>query len=165
MLRTVGAVCALLAAAGAVWAAIQNITATPATVTFQSADPDLSPVAGSPVTVTWRFTGGNPGQTWNVGVSASSPAMTNCGGVPASAITVSCRSVSMSGGSQGTGSWSCSQPFPLSTTNQQVAGGRQMDGNANYAVDISYSFQDSWRYRGAVTPACSLTLTYTVYFQ
>ena len=165
MPRTARAVLALLTVAGVVWAALGTITATPATVTFTSSDPDLSPVAGSPVTVTWRFTYGSSSQTWNIGVRANNSTMTHCGAVPTSAITVSCQSVSMSGGTPGTGSGSCSQPFLLSTTNQQVAGGLQRGNNANYTVNISYSFQDRWRYRGAVTPACALTLTYTVYFQ
>ncbi len=158
------AVVSVLAAAGVLSAALGTITAMPATVTFVSSDPDQGLISGSPVTVTWRFTGGQQKRDWNIAVRADSSTLANCNTVPASAITVSCQAVSITGDGPG-GSGSCSQPFQLGTANRQLAGGLQRQHNANYTVNITYSFQDSWRYRGAVTPACALVLTYTVYFQ
>jgi len=154
-----------LAAAGLLYSALGPITVTPATVTFQSSDPDAGTVAGTPVTVTWRYTDGWHKSDWSIRVRANSPTLANCGSIPASAIRVSCQLVTIQGGAPGTGSGVCSQPFQLGTVDQQIAGGLQRQHDADYTVNIVFSFQDSWKYQGAINPACALELTYTVFFQ
>jgi len=154
-----------LAAAGLLCAALGPISVIPATVTFQSSDPDAGAVAGTPVTVSWHYTDGWHKSSWSIRVRANSSTLTNCRAIPASAIRVSCQSVTIRGGAPGTGSGACSPPFQLGTVDQQVAGGLQQQHDADYTVNIIFSFQDSWRYQGAVNPACALELTYTVFFE
>lgn len=162
MWRTLTIAAALTGLAALLWATtLSLITATPSTVNFSSSDPDTVPVAGSPVTVTWSTSNGSHSWTWNITARANTSTLGNCTSVPASAIRARCTSVAVTGG----GSGSCSQSVPLGTTAQQIAGGYEGSGTASYTVNITYEFTDSWRYRGATAPACSLILTYSVYAQ
>jgi hypothetical protein len=163
MLRRLALAIALAEPAVLLGANPTQITASPATVSFLSSDPDAGPVAGSPVTVTWVVWLGGSSNTWNVTVRANSSTLGSCAAVPASAIRARCTSVSVTGFPAGSGS--CSQAFPLGTGDQQIAGGLQGGIYATYTVTITYDFTDSWRYKGATAPACSLNLTYVVNIQ
>lgn len=138
-----------------------TLTATPATITFNTTNnPSTTPVvAGSQAaTITWSTLAIFDGSNWTLKVQANSPTFTNCPLVPTSAVTVSCTAASI-GGIGGTAV--CSSPFPLSTTSLQVAGGSV--GNLftyNYSVTINFTLADSWKYIAEQNPACSLTLTY-----
>lgn len=160
MWRTLTIAVALPGLAVLLWAAtsLGPITATPPTVSFRSSDPDAGPVAGTPVTVTWTAYGGSRNRTWNITVRANSSTLSNCATVPSSAIRARCTSATVTSG----GSGSCSQAFPLGISGQQVAGGNEGQQTGDYTVNITYEFTDSWKYKGATSPACSLNLTYVV---
>jgi hypothetical protein len=138
---------------------ISNLSAVPGTIGFNSSDPDTGPVAGgTPATVSWTVHQGNNNQNWTLSVQSGSASFTGCGTVPVSAVTVACTSAVVGGG--GTGA--CNPPFSLSTSPQQVAGGKESGpGNRSYVVTLTFTFSDSWRYVAARNPACTLTLTYT----
>jgi hypothetical protein len=152
---------ALLVSMPPLWGADPvNVSVSPQTVTFRSTDPDATPVAAAS-TVSWTVWLGSG--AWSLSVRANSPTLTNCPSVPVSAIRVRCVSVSVGGIPAGSGS--CAQPFALSTTAQTVASGTQGRLVAGYNISLSYEFTDSWRYRGATAPPCSLTLTHSIYVQ
>ncbi|MCL6545354.1 MAG: hypothetical protein K6T61_08985 [Bryobacteraceae bacterium] len=137
-----------------------NMSVSPQTLSFRSSDPDSAPVTAT-ASVTWSVWLGRG--SWNLSVRAGSPTLANCPSVPVSAIRVRCASVSVGGFPAGSGA--CAQPFLLTTASQQVAAGTQGRIFANYNINIIYEFTDSWKYRGANAPPCSLTLTYTIYVQ
>ncbi|HUI57182.1 MAG TPA: hypothetical protein VLY04_19535 [Bryobacteraceae bacterium] len=139
-------------------ATMGSVTATPGTISFTATDPDLGSVSGSSgATVNWTTTGGSTSSTWNLKVHSSAAHFANCATVPASAVTVSCNTVT--GGSAGT----CSAPFALSTTGTQVASGKESSGTgAAYSVTLTFTLADSWKYIAKQSPSCTLTLTYTV---
>ncbi len=139
-------------------ATLGPILATPATISFSATDPDLGSAAGSATsTVTWSILNGRDNkQTWTLTAQAGGASFTGCATIPASAVTVTCASTSVTGGG-GTGS--CSGPVALSTSPQQVAGG--LEGN-DYTVTLNFRLTDRWRYVAATAPSCTLTLTYTV---
>jgi len=85
-----------------------TVNVTPPTITFFAADPDASPVAGnSGATVSWTYDGQNK-TPWNLTVQGDSAVMSNCPGIPASAILVTCTAVNVSKNGGG----SCSGAFP-----------------------------------------------------
>ena len=140
--------------------AVGTITASPSTITFTATDPDLGSVSGSsPATVSWTVSGGNNNNNWTLTVQAVGTSFSGCGTVPASAVTVACSSATVSGGS-GTGV--CSGAFQLSTVPQQAAGGNEGNGSRSYTATLNYTLVDSWRRVAALSPPCTLTLTYTV---
>ncbi len=139
------------------FATVSGVTATPGAISFSSPDPDTGTVALTPAVVSWTASDGNNARNWILAITAGSASFTGCATVPASAIQVTCSSVEPIGGS-GT----CSNSFPLSAAYRQIAGGVQGDGARNYTVNVAFTFTDSWRYRAALSPACTLSLTYLV---
>jgi hypothetical protein len=134
---------------------ITNAAATPATVTFTATNPDTTPsVTGSAaVAVTWQ-TPGNFLGSWNLQVSAPST-FGSCSTVPASAVTVTCGSVS--GGFNG----SCGTATTLSATPTQIANG--IEGfftTTSYTVSLTFTLQDSWKY--IASSSCSLSVSYLI---
>ncbi|MCL5742367.1 MAG: hypothetical protein M1541_00360 [Acidobacteria bacterium] len=137
-----------------------SITVTPASLQFQSDDPDRGEVpAVTPATVSWRLNG-NDGLPWTLTVQAASPSFENCPAVPVSAVRVTCLAAD-----QHRGVPFCSASFPLSPSPQLVAGGPQISGTKLYTVEIEFALSDTWRYTAAVNPQCAINLTYTVDFQ
>jgi hypothetical protein len=137
---------------------LASVTASPSTISFTATDPDLGSVAGSSAsTVSWTTSGGSSGSTWNLKVQAGAASFTNCASVPTSAVTATCSSVT--GGSSG----ACSAAITLSTSGQQVATGHEANGGSQpYSVKMNFTLADSWAYIAKTSPACTLTLTYTV---
>ena len=132
------------------------LSVVPATVTFQATDPDTSTVAGgSPASVSWTYNG-QWFANWTLTVQAPSAYLTNCPGIPASAITVTCSSSS----ANNFGSASCAGAFPLSTTPQVVASGLEGVLAPSYQIQISYTLSDTWKRAAQLSPSCSLSLTY-----
>lgn len=133
------------------------LSVVPATVTFQATDPDTSPtVAGSsPASLSWTYNG-QWFANWNLTVQAPSASLTNCPGIPVSAITVSCTSASAGA----FGGANCAGAFALSTTPHVVASGTEGVLSPTYQVQISYSIGDSWKRAAHLSPSCSLSLTY-----
>lgn len=137
---------------------VHFMTASPASISFQAGDPDSPSVPGnSAAVVTWSATGNN-GRTWNLTVRSAASSFTNCPTVPVSAVTVTCTGATVSDGGRGT----CAAPFTLSTSPQILIGGNEgSGGNADYAVNLSFTLADSWKYIARTSPQCSLFLTYT----
>lgn len=136
---------------------VLNMTATPSTISFQATNPDSpSDPGSSAATVTWNANGGN-NKSWSLTVRSYSSAFTGCATVPVSAVTVSCSSATITGNGTGT----CSAPFALSTTPQQLVSGREGSNNASYTITLTFTLTDSWRYIAKLSPQCSLALTYT----
>ncbi len=130
------------------------VSATPASLSFQAADPDGGPVTAGPATLTWTIDSGTGNRNWVLTVQSGSPTLTGCNGtLPVSAVTVACGSVGGPGG--------CSGAFSLSTAPQQIASGNQRGGTRTYTVTVNFLFTDSWRYVADVT-SCSTTLIYAV---
>src|SRR5262245_30419497 len=93
-----------------------SVMVTPSTISFNSPDPDTTPVSGNTVgTVTWSMNGGNV--PWSMTLSAGAASFTGCPAVPLSAIQFSCSSVTPAGGGNPNGACSAGT-FTLSTTPQ-----------------------------------------------
>jgi hypothetical protein len=155
--RTAAATSAVVLPAAAT--TVNSFTVSPATVSFTAADPDAGAAAGSPAaTVDISISDGAASKRWNLYVQADSPAFTGCTSIPASAVTVTCNSVTLAnaGGSPGNGS--CAAAFALSTTATLVAGGKEGTKTDAFSISISFSLADSWQY---IPNLCPLTLTYT----
>jgi len=135
-------------------AAVSAASATPSAITFLATDPTGTPVVtgSSAAVVTWKTSGGLLG-AWTLNVSAPT-AFGACSTVPASAVTVTCASVS--GGFLG----ACSSATTLSPTATQIAGGYEGLGTATYSVSLSFTLQDSWKY--IASSSCSLSVSYTI---
>ncbi|HUP05291.1 MAG TPA: hypothetical protein VMU19_14940 [Bryobacteraceae bacterium] len=137
-----------------------HMSASPASITFTSTDPDSGAVSGSSTaTVTWRVSGGATTRNWTLSLQASAVNMTNCSNVPVSAVKVTCASATYSGGG-GTGA--CSSAFNLSNALQTVASGKEGTGNRSATVTVNFSFTDQWSYVAHTAPACGVALTYSV---
>ena len=135
---------------------IRSLVVSPATIGFLATDPDVGSVGEPHATVTWRLQGGNTSRNWALLVQANASSLSGCSGVPASAITVACSSVTST---KGTGV--CAGPLPLSMQPHPVASGSQADGTPSYTVTITFTLADRWRYIASQSP-CTLTLIYIV---
>jgi hypothetical protein len=91
---------------------------------------------------------------WTLTVSAAGASFSSCATVPASAVTVTCGSVT--GGHTG----ACSTAATLSTTATKVAGGNEATGMASYSVNLSFTLADNWKY--IASSSCSLSVSYTI---
>lgn len=137
---------------------IASLRVAPSSVTFTAANPAASPAPIS-TTVAWRIAGGSVHRPWTLRVQALPSAVSNCPRVPLSAFQVSCNSLTVPPSAAG----SCvSSPVTLSGTPQVIANGNQGSGARNYRAALQVSFVDSWRYPGALSPACSVNLVYTL---
>ena len=136
---------------------ISNLSATPSTISFAANMPGSAVSGSAAATVSWKISNGSTSRNWTLKVAANSTNFTagtgtDCTLVPASAITVTCFSISG-------GSGSCQSGFSLSTTGTTVASGTEASGTSNLSVTVNYTFSDSWKY---VPNTCPLTITYTV---
>lgn len=141
---------------------IGSFTVSPSTVSIASTDPDTG--GNGSATVTSVINGPIGGKPWSVTVNTSgSTNLTNCATVPVSAVRATCSlAISGTGGTQPTGA--CGSAFNLSTTDTTIASGTQGDGSGNtYTITMSYHFTDAWNYLGASSPACTVTLAYTLH--
>ena len=134
-----------------------SLTVSPATVTFTATNPDSAAVAsgGAGASVSWQSRDGKAG-TWSLTVQAGAPGFSNCPTVPIAAVTVFCASAVTNAGRSG----NCSPPFALSTLPQVVAGGNQGMTTFSYAVTLSFTLADNWKYIAETSPPCSLSLSY-----
>ena len=132
--------------------ALSKESVTPAAITFTATDPTGTPVVTGSATavVTWTTKGGATANSWTLGVSAPST-FAACSTVPASAVKVTCGSVT--GGA-------CSAATNLTNTATTIASGKESTGTANYTVNLTFTLQDSWKY--IASSSCSLTVTYTI---
>jgi len=134
-----------------------TLTVTPSVITFSATDPDSPTVAGSaPASATWRTSG--VFGTWTLSVQSTAATFQGCATVPVSAVRVSCTSAS---NSALFGSGSCSSAFALSTSSQVIASGGEGLSTGNYAVTLTFTLTDSWKYIAQLSPSCSLNLSYT----
>jgi hypothetical protein len=136
-----------------------SVSVTPSTITFNSPDPDTTPVSGSTAgTVMWSMNGGNLG--WSMTVSAAAASFTGCPAVPLSAVQFSCGSVTPGGGGNPNGSCSAGT-FTLSTTPQTIASGtKQGNGSSPFSATVTFTFTDAWKY--PASSSCSIQLNYSV---
>jgi hypothetical protein len=133
---------------------ITSASVTPGTISFNTSNPDSQPVVNgsATATVTWQ-TANSLLQKWTLAVSAPA-SFGSCGTVPASAVTVTCGTVS--GGFGGT----CGGATTISTTPVQIASGYEGIGTGTYTVALTFTLQDSWKY--IASTSCSLSVTYTI---
>lgn len=133
---------------------LSGASATPAAITFSATDPTGTPVVNgsSAASVNWT-TNGSVFGAWTLKVSAPA-AFASCATVPASAVTVSCGSVT--GGFGG----ACGAATSLSTTPTQIASGNEGFNTVSYSVNLSFTLADSWKY--IASSSCSLSVTYTI---
>jgi hypothetical protein len=140
-------------------AQIQSFTVTPGALSFTALDPDTGGPAPQTSQAVVRFRG-SPSRDWTISVQAETASLENCG-IPASAIEVLCQSATLAG--TGPGNAVCnSSAIPLSSMPQVVAQGRQGAQVSTVTVNLQVSFADRWRYAAAVSPACLVSLRYTV---
>jgi len=134
---------------------INTTSVTPATITFTAPNPISSPIVNGSASalVSWKTAGGSAARAWTLGVSAPA-AFGSCSTVPASAVKVTCGTVT--GGFAG----ACSAASNLSTTSTKVAGGNEGTGSTSYSVSLSFTLSDSWSY--IASSSCSLSVTYTI---
>ena len=139
---------------------ILNLVASPSTLAFSSTNPSVTSTRQA--TVTFTFTASPKDKPWTLSVASSASTFSNCGYLPVSAVSVQCSNVGITG-TKYLGTGACASNFNLSTTPTQVAGGLQGDGDQYYTILINYVLTDAWRYPGANSPSCSLSLDYTVF--
>lgn len=146
---------------------VSVFTASPSTISFTSSDPGAEVTAAGSVLA--RILQPALNERWQLKIHASASTLTHCTSVPVSAITVSCGSVDAQGGLLFHPTGSCAASVPLSVTPTVIASGKQGDGGIVlnlspdvYSVNLSFKLTDSWAYRGANSPACSVDLTYTL---
>ncbi|MBE7542437.1 MAG: hypothetical protein M9913_13730 [Bryobacteraceae bacterium] len=160
-LRRVAALVLLWGMAVASPAQIHSFTVTPGALSFTALDPD----AGGPVpqvSLAYVDFRANLFQAWRLYVQAEMPLLENCATVPVSALQVRCQSATITG-FLNLGSAACnSATIPLSTSPQLVAQGNQGIFNNQISANLQVGFADRWRYAAAVSPACSVSLRYTV---
>lgn len=133
-----------------------SVIASPATISFSAVDPDTPFDAGSSAsTVTWNASGLSS-KAWSLKLSAAASTFSNCSTVPVSAVTVTCASAAVGGGGAG----KCQSSFPLSTAQTLVVTGKEGAGLSNYAVTLTFTLADSWKYIATSKNACTLTITY-----
>jgi hypothetical protein len=136
---------------------VRWLTVSPSALNFTSADPSTG-LASASSTVTWRLRFANTARPWQLRVHSLRPDVTNCGKVPLSAFRVSCSSLTVGKGGNGV----CGAPVSLSVYPQIIASGSQGNHNYNSTAVLQVLFLDSWTYPAALSPACSLILTYTL---
>jgi hypothetical protein len=134
-----------------------SLSVSPATITFTATNPDSAPVdlGNAGAWVSWQSRVGKAG-SWSLTVQAGSPGFSNCPAIPISAVTVFCASAATNTGRSG----NCSPPFALSTSPQVVARGNQGTTTFSYAVTLSFTLADNWKYTAETSPSCSLSLSY-----
>lgn len=141
-------------------AQIHSFTVTPGALSFAALDPDAGGPAPQTSQAVARFSG-SPSRDWTMSVQAETASLENCGHIPASALEVRCETATLVG--TGPVNAVCnSSVVPVSTSPQIVAQGRQGNHANTLTVQLQVSFADRWRYRAAVSPACSVSLRYTV---
>ena len=141
-----------------------TLTVSPATITFSATNPGTLPVVAgsSTATASWNASGSGGGDTWTLTVRAAATTFTNCSTVPVSAVTVTCSAASVTSSSGAHGATAnCAAAFPLSTTAQTVASGADANNTLQYSVTISFTLADNWKYIAEMSPACTLSLTYS----
>lgn len=136
-----------------------NFSASPATLSFSSANP--STTSTSQATVLYRIKAGKKDKPWSLTVYGGGSSFTNCSFLPTSSVRVTCASASVTGGGY-LGTVGCNSAFDLSTSAGTVASGAQGDADQDYTIVINYTLADAWIYPGKISPSCSLTLNYTV---
>jgi len=128
---------------------------SPSSISFTATDPDTGIVAGNTAsTVFWFYSGINK-KTWSMSLQAGATTFSGCSTVPVSAVTATCSTIQVGGGSQ-----PCGSAVTLSTAPQVIASGTEAAGFASYQVNITFTLADSWKYVAKMSPSCSLTLTY-----
>jgi hypothetical protein len=138
---------------------VSGLYPTPSTFTMSSINPDAGVVVTG--TVYWDLAKARPNLDWDLQVSADSGTLTNCPGIPLSALVFSCVSVVPSGTGNPIGRCT-SSGAPLTTSARSFAHGNRGGGNSNFTVTITLAFTDSWRF--AASQSCSLSLTYTLLY-
>ena len=136
---------------------VRWVTLSPTALNFSAVDPD-SGIASASSTVSWRIRDGSTTRTWQLRVHSVASNVTGCGKVPLSAFRVSCNSVVVPKGGNGV----CGAPVPLSTSQSIIASGDQGDRKTNSVAELNVQFVDSWRYPAALSPSCSVVITYTI---
>jgi len=136
-----------------------TLTVTPATIAFSATNPGTLPVVAGSSTAAASWSAGGGGSTWSLRVRAAASTFTNCSTVPVSAVTVTCSAASVTAGHGATAN--CAGAFPLSTTAQTVASGMDSTSTLNYSATISFTLADNWKYIAEMSPACTLSLSYT----
>ncbi len=140
---------------------VTSFTVTPTALNFAAIDPDTGGPAAQSSTAVARLTSAWL-RPWNLYVQSETPTLTNCGSIPASALIVRCQTATITS-LFNLGSATCnSSSIPVSTTQATVAGGTQGIFGNTITVNFQVSFADSWRYRAALAPACTVSLRYTV---
>jgi hypothetical protein len=143
---------------------ITSMTATPASISFTSTDPDLGAVSGSAsATVDFALATGVATNTWTLKISSATATFTGgtCTTIPASAITATCASVTVTNfGGAGTGA--CAAASTLSTAGTTLGTGLETSSFAQYAATINFKLTDSWSYIAATSPTCPLSITYSL---
>jgi len=138
---------------------VSSLTVTPTTLNFTAIDPDTGGPAAQSTTAVTRISGSWFG-AWYLYVQSETPTLTNCGSIPASALVVRCQTASINGWLSNA---SCnSSSIPVSTTQATMASGNVGILSSAITVNFQVSFADSWRYRAALAPACTVSLRYTV---
>lgn len=132
------------------------VTVSPSSISFNAADPDVTPSNGSTTgTISWVMNGiFNP---WTLTVAADASSFSGCPSVPVNAVTVRCNSAT-----PGTfGLANCAAgTFNLSTTPVTIASGnRQGIGFTPFTISVVFTFTDNWKY--PANSSCVLNLIYT----
>jgi hypothetical protein len=156
------AVLLAMTAAVAAQTRITQFTVTPATMSFQATDPDQGGPAPQNSTVVWRLENTAVQRPWTLYVQAESASMSGCSSIPASALTAACTSATHDSGNNSAKMYCTAAPIPISTSRAVVAYGNQGNRDHNALVGIAVSMADSWRYQAALSPACTISLRYTL---
>ena len=139
-------------------AVIENVSVTPSTLTFNSANPDSGAAISNPVTLNFSVRNGDRNAPWSVTISAAAAPSGSCAAVTPFNLTAACESVQ----SQGTASGSCAQPFTLSGIPQVLASGAQGNNRRDFAIVLRFRFVDNWTIKPTGASSCDLNINYVI---
>lgn len=141
---------------------IAQFSLTPTALSFAAADPDQGGPAPQLVSIAIRLERTAVQRPWTLYVESETEAMAGCGSIPASALTAACSSANHDSGNNSGKAYCAASPVQVSTSRAVVAYGNQGNRDHNLWITLQISMADSWRYQAALSPACTISLRYTL---
>ena len=135
---------------------------TPTALAFSATGPDQGGPAPQQASITVRLERTQVHRSWTLYVESETASLSGCNSIPASALTASCTSATHDSDNNSAKAYCTASPVPVSTTRAVVAYGYQGNRDHNLSVNLQISMADSWRYQAALSPACTISLRYTM---
>lgn len=141
---------------------VTSFTVTPAALNFAAIDPDTGGPAVQSSTALTRLTNTGVQRPWTLYVESDTATLAGCTHIPASALVVTCTIATLDSNNMSGKAYCKSSPVQVSTTRSVIAYGTQGNRDVTITAGFQVAFTDSWRYRAALSPACTVSLRYTM---